>query len=80
MTQEDRMEEFMFLGLRMTDGVSEREFEERFGLGLQDQFGEVVRRHISQGLIRRIPKDGGRLALTEYGMDVANYVMSDYLL
>ena len=80
MTREDRMEEFMFLGLRMTDGVSEREFEERFGLGLQDQFGEVVRRHISQGLIRRIPKDGGRLALTEYGMDVANYVMSDYLL
>ena len=80
MTREDRMEEFMFLGLRMTDGVSEREFEERFGLGLQDQFGEVVRRHISQGLIRRVPKDGGRLALTEYGMDVANYVMSDYLL
>ena len=80
MTKEHRMEEFMFLGLRMTDGVSEREFEERFGLKLEDQFGKVVHRHISQGLIRRIPKDGGRLALTEYGMDVANYVMSDYLL
>ena len=80
MTKEDRMEEFMFLGLRMTDGVSEREFEERFGKKLEDQFGSVLRRHISQNLICRIPKDGGRLALTEYGMDVANYVMSDYLL
>ena len=80
MTKEDRMEEFMFLGLRMTDGVSEREFEERFGKKLEDQFGSVLRRHISQNLICRIPRDGGRLALTEYGMDVANYVMSDYLL
>ena len=76
----EQMEEFMFLGLRMTDGVSEREFEERFGKKLEDQFGSVLCRHISQNLICRIPKDGGRLALTEYGMDVANYVMSDYLL
>ena len=80
MTKEDRMEEFMFLGLRMTDGVSEREFEERFGKKLDDRFGDVLCRHISQKLIRRIPQDGGRLALTEYGQDIANYVMSDYLL
>ena len=80
MTKQDRMEEFMFLGLRMTDGVSEREFEERFGLKLEEQFGDVLRSHISQKLVCRIPQDGGRLALTEYGMDVANYVMSDYLL
>ena len=80
MTKEDRMEEFMFLGLRMTDGVSEREFEERFGKKLEDRFGDVLCRHISQKLIRRIPQDGGRLALTEYGQDIANYVMSDYLL
>ena len=80
MTQNDRMEEFMFLGLRMTDGISEREFEERFGIKLEAQFGDILRKHLSQNLICRTTKDGGRIALTEYGMDVANYVMSDYLL
>ena len=70
----------MFLGLRMTDGVSEREFEERFGIKLEAQFGDILRKHLSQNLICRTTKDGGRIALTEYGMDVANYVMSDYLL
>ena len=80
MTRDDRMEEFMFLGLRMTDGVSEREFEQRFGTKLEDQYGDILRKHLAQNLIRRIAKDGGRIALTEYGMDVANYVMSDYLL
>ena len=91
MTKEDRMEEFMYLGLRMTDGVSEREFKERFGTRIEDQYGEVLRRHISQNLICRLQGDSGksvlpegnvsrRLALTEYGLDVANYVMADYLL
>ena len=80
MTKEDRMEEFMYLGLRMTDGVSESEFEERFGTRIEDQYGEVLRRHISQNLIRRLPGDSARLELTEYGLDVANYVMADYLL
>ena len=91
MTKEDRMEEFMYLGLRMTSGVSEKEFEDRFGIPLEVQFGEVLRRHISQNLICRLQGDSGksafsegngsgRLALTEYGLDVANYVMADYLL
>ena len=80
MTKEDRMEEFMYLGLRMIDGVSESEFEERFGTRIEDQYGEVLRRHISQNLIRRLPGDSARLELTEYGLDVANYVMADYLL
>ena len=89
LTAEDRMEEFMFLGLRMTEGVSENEFRRRFGLSLEEKFGDVLQRHLDQGVIRRIPEKAGpesgsvtdtRIALTEYGLDVANYVMADYLL
>jgi oxygen-independent coproporphyrinogen-3 oxidase len=82
------MEEFMFLGLRMAEGISEREFERRFGIRLEDKFGDVLRRHLAQKVIRRISSTGVstdetndiRIALTEYGMDVANYVMADYML
>ena len=76
MTREDRMEEFMFLGLRMAEGVSEEEFEARFGEKLKDRFGTVLEKHLSQGVISVTD----RIALTEFGMDVANYVMADYLL
>ena len=88
LTADDKMEEFMFLGLRMAEGISEREFERRFGIRLEDKFGDVLRRHLAQKVIRRISSTGDstdgrndiRIALTEYGMDVANYVMADYIL
>ena len=73
----------------MTEGVSEKEFRRRFGLSLEEKFGDVLRRHLDQKVIRRIPEkaepESGsvtdtRIALTEYGLDVANYVMADYLL
>lgn len=78
LTREDRMEEFMFLGLRMTEGVSEKEFEKRFGVKMEDIYGGVLHRHLEQNVIRRAPDH--RIALTEYGLDVASYVMADYLL
>ena len=78
LTQKDRMEEFMFLGLRMTDGVSEKEFEKRFGVKVEDVFGSVIQRQMEQKVIRRTPDH--RISLTEYGLDVANYVMADYIL
>ena len=78
LTQKDCMEEFMYLGLRMTDGVLEKEFEKRFGVKVEDIFGSVLKRHLEQKVICRTP--GHRISLTEYGLDVANYVMADYLL
>ena len=73
----DRMSEFMFLGLRLTKGVSEEEFAARFGKTMQEVYRETIRRQIGQGLLER---SDGRVYLTEYGLDVANYVMADYLL
>jgi oxygen-independent coproporphyrinogen-3 oxidase len=78
LSQEEKMEEFMFLGLRMTDGVSEPEFERRFGVKLEDAFGSVLHRHLEQNVVCRTSDH--RISLTEYGLDVANYVMADYLL
>ena len=51
LTQEEKMEEFMFLGLRMTAGVSAAVFQERFGRTLEEVYGSLIRRHIAQGLL-----------------------------
>lgn len=76
-TQKSRMEEYMFLGLRMIRGVSIREFERRFGIPMDRIYGTVIRSYIEQGLLK-IEQD--RLMLTERGIDVSNSVMADFLL
>ncbi len=73
----DGMEEFMFLGLRMTCGVSEDEFLRQFGVGLFDVYGEVIKKHVSLGLLK---VEGGRVSLTDRGIDVSNSVFCDFLL
>ena len=73
----DSMEEFMFLGLRMTDGVSIREFYDAFGFSMDDIYGDVIRKYIENGLLER---GDDRIALTERGLDVSNVVMEEFLL
>lgn len=47
-----KMEEFMFLGLRVMAGVSGPEFEKRFGKTMEDVYGDVLRKHEEEGLLR----------------------------
>ena len=48
-----------------------------FGTKLTSVYGPVLERLKRDGLIRR---DGVRIALTEWGMDVSNFVLSEFLL
>lgn len=75
----EQMEEFMFLGLRMTQGIQEQEFRENFGKWPNEVYGSVIDRNLKDGLLQ-YRADEGRLALTERGMDLSNYVMAQFLL
>lgn len=74
-----QMEETMFLGLRCTEGISLKQFENHFGKTVMDVYGDVIRKYINQGLIVcEIEKD--RMYLTDAGLDVSNWILSDFLL
>lgn len=91
-----KMEEFMFLGLRVMAGVSGTEFEKRFGKTMEDVYGDVLRKHEEEGLLRIERKEDRKEAtaaepakgktniekvmLTTKGVDVSNYVFADFLL
>jgi oxygen-independent coproporphyrinogen-3 oxidase len=72
-----RMEEFMFLGLRMQVGISKSEFLKRFNTDINSVYGDIILKHNKSGLLS---VSGDRIYLTEYGTDVSNYVLSDYIL
>ena len=73
----EQMEEFMFLGLRMMEGVSAADFAEKFGCELDSVFGAACLRLISEGLLVR---EGDRYKLTSRGIDVSNVVLAEFLL
>ena len=77
LSKEELMEEFMFLGLRKTSGVSEKVFFERFNVSMESIYKDVINNHVKKGLLN---KDNGKIYLNKEGIQLSNYVMSDFLL
>ena len=74
---QDCMEEFMFLGLRMNEGISEKQFEELFGQRINEVYGEVLKKYLALDLLWR---SNGRIGLTREGISISNVILSDFLL
>ena len=62
---EEQMEEFMFLGLRMMEGVSERIFFENFGRRFEEVFPGVIEKHEKLGLLEVTGEDAGKIEIKE---------------
>lgn len=73
----DRMEEFMFLGLRMMCGVSKREFAESFGKRMDEVYGNILRKWERMGMLAQ---EEDSVRLTDAGIDVSNTVLADFIL
>ena len=76
LSREERMAEFMFLGLRKIRGVTPGHFKERFGCDMESVDGEPIRKFLDMGLLSM--KDG-RLALTEQGINVSNQIFCEFI-
>ena len=77
LTLDEKMEEFMFVGLRRMEGVSGSEFMDRFGQNMWNVYGDVLKKLEKQGLIE---VDMPMVRLTELGIDVSNVVLAEFLL
>jgi oxygen-independent coproporphyrinogen-3 oxidase len=75
-TREEAREEALMLGTRMTQGVSLQEYAARYGEDLLSVCGAKIERLRRLGLVLT---DGGRLRLTEKGMDVQDAVVLELL-
>ncbi len=77
LSENECMEEFMFLGLRMMRGVSKSDFTNVFGKNIYDVYGEVLDKWI--GLGRIVEKDGFYM-LSDEGIDISNVILADFIL
>ena len=72
----DKMSEFVFLGLRLRDGISEEEFQKRFNLNIDEIFGKQIEKYTKMGfLVRR----KGKICFSEKGFFVSNTILADFV-
>lgn len=76
LSKEEQMSEFMFLGLRKMEGVSKKRFRAEFGCRMEDVYGGVIKNMKEKGLLA---EKGDFIRLTERGIDISNYVMSEFV-
>lgn len=76
LSREEQMEEFMFLGLRMMQGISKTAFHEMFGKEIENVYGEQICKLKD---IKLLEEKADRIYLTEKGIDVSNAVFVEFM-
>ncbi len=74
LTKEDEMAEYMFLGLRMTKGVSISEFKNQFNTDMLSKYKNVINKYKPYIII-----EGDTLRLTTEGLDISNMIFSEMI-
>ncbi|MDD2897737.1 MAG: radical SAM family heme chaperone HemW [Desulfuromonadaceae bacterium] len=76
LTREDELSEYMFLGLRLSEGINFSAFEQRFSRSLESVYGTVTTELVKRGLLTQ---DAHAVRLTLRGMLLSNQVFSRFL-
>ncbi|MBR5268864.1 MAG: oxygen-independent coproporphyrinogen III oxidase [Lachnospiraceae bacterium] len=79
LTEQDLQEEYFFVGLRLVKGVSLNRFEELFGVPAETVYPGLLEKMIRDGGAELHGKEDVFFHLTDFGMDVSNYFMSQFL-
>ncbi len=76
-SQQHDMEEFMFMGLRKTLGISKSEFMQRFNIDVHSVYGTIINKYISTKFML---EQDDNIFLTYEGIELSNVIMSEFLL
>ena len=74
---EERLEEALFMGLRLAEGLDLESLRMRHSVDIWTRYGRDLERYVGAGLLVHEP--GRRLALTRAGMLLANDVMTVFI-
>ncbi|MDQ3069820.1 MAG: hypothetical protein M3R55_08845, partial [Acidobacteriota bacterium] len=76
LSDEERLQEALFMGVRLTRGLDIRELGRRFSVDLEARYGESLAPSLTAGLLDEVEYDAGRLRLTRRGQLLANEVLA----
>lgn len=76
LTPKALMEEYIFLGLRLNEGINCECFEKQFGISIWTLYKEIIQKWLDLDAMRY---DDNRLYLSPYGFDVCNEIMASFI-
>lgn len=76
LTKEDKISEYIMMKLRMCEGISKREFYEKFGVDIEEHLAQRLEKFIN---LKVMEKKNGRICFTDYGMDVSNSILCELI-
>ena len=77
LTENDMMSEFVFLGMRKTNGIYAKDFYNKFNKRLEDVYRGALEKYLNIGLILY---NEGRYYLSDRGLDISNDIFADFVL
>ena len=72
----DKMSEFVFLGLRLENGISEKKFHNRFNLNIDEVFGSQIEKYTKTHFLIR---ENGQIRFSDKGFFVSNIILADFV-
>ena len=76
LTEQEIMEEEIFLGLRCADGINLEDFNKKFKTDFNEKYGDIVTKYRQSGHFKL---KGGNLFLTLNGMLISNEIFSEFI-
>ncbi len=77
LTVEEKMEEYMFLGLRLMKGISIERFNELFDEDIYNIYGDIIHKYKEIGLLII---DEDNIRFSDSGIDVSNQILSEFII
>lgn len=79
-TEQEAMEDFMMVGLRMLKGVNNDDFRKQFnGANIEDHFGHEITKLLNLELLQKTLDQQGTYRLTTKGIPLGNEVFGQFL-
>ena len=75
-SEKDEIEEKIFLGLRMNEGIKFIDFEEKYNLNFEDKYKEQIEKLTKMNLIE---VDNQGMRLTQKGREISNSVFVEFM-
>ena len=76
LSEQESQEEFMFLGLRMTKGICEADFEEMFGTKMPEKYKRILEKYEKSGFLE---SGNGWWRFSRKGIHVSNQILAEFL-
>ena len=74
LTQEDILQEGIFLGLRMIEGLNLNEFNGRYGFDFEQKYTQILEKYKEF-----FTRQNGRIALTQEGLMLSNTILLEFV-